>query len=45
MIIFFDQKIKWSGIKDIKVINNNLYVSLTKEVKKIVIIRVYINLK
>ena len=31
---FFDQKIKWSGVKDIKVINNNLYVSLTKEIKK-----------
>ncbi len=31
---FFDQKIKWSGVKDIKVINDNLYVSLTKEIKK-----------
>lgn len=31
---FFDQKIKWSGVKDIKVIYDNLYVSLTKEIKK-----------
>lgn len=31
---FFDQKIKWSGVKDIKVVNDNLYVSLTKEIKK-----------
>lgn len=30
---FFDQKINWSGIKDIKVINDDLYISLTKEVK------------
>ena len=31
---FFDQKIKWSGVKDIKVIKNFLYISLTKEVKE-----------
>jgi len=31
---YFDTKIKWTGVKDIKVDNNNLYLSLTKALKK-----------
>ena len=31
---FFNQKIIWTGIKDIKVIGDFIYVSLTKEVKQ-----------
>ena len=30
----FDVKLKWTGIKDIKVINNDIYISLTQEIKK-----------
>ncbi len=31
---FFDQKIKWTGIKDIKLDGKNLYLSITKKVKQ-----------
>tara|TARA_B100001175_G_scaffold315737_1_gene327960 strand:+ start:2171 stop:3595 length:1425 start_codon:yes stop_codon:yes gene_type:complete len=31
---YFDTEIKWAGVKDIKVDNNNLYLSLTKALKK-----------
>ena len=31
---FFDQKTKWTGVKDIKIIDKYLYISLTKKVKK-----------
>ena len=31
---FFDQKINWTGIKDIKLDGKNLYLSITKKVKK-----------
>lgn len=30
----FDQKIKWTGIKDIKINNNKIYLSITKEFQK-----------
>lgn len=30
----FDNKIKWTGIKDIKIIKNDIYISLTEEIKK-----------
>lgn len=30
----FDQKIKWTGIKDVKINNNKIYLSLTKEFQK-----------
>lgn len=31
---FFDQKIKWTGVKDIIIVDKYLYISLTKKVKK-----------
>lgn len=31
---FFNNKTKWSGIKDMKIINDNVYISLTEEIKK-----------
>ena len=30
----FDQKISWTGVKDIKIINNHIYLSLTKQIKE-----------
>lgn len=30
----FNQKIKWTGIKDVKIIDEDIYVSITKEIKK-----------
>ena len=31
---FFNNEIKWTGVKDIKIINNDVYISLTEEIKK-----------
>jgi hypothetical protein len=30
----FNQKIKWTGIKDTKIINDKIFISVTKEIKK-----------
>ena len=30
----FDQKIKWTGIKDIKIINDKIFISVTREITK-----------